>query len=219
MEIVSVGLSWVYSSHFFLRASEWHKFWLFLAVGPNASHKEIEERIRLDTHWCKLVETKELFKGNYLDLVPAEDLMVHIEGLIVLLLDLFFSALSSFDIWMVAGLEIFLDVIDWELSLALEVNSFVGFEYYLSSILAQLTFDRVDELVISDDTVFVGIEGFKNTLDVFRVNFKTEVLDAFCELKKVKSSWVVSIHHSESARERDQAPAATLQQLDSETLH
>jgi hypothetical protein len=37
-----------------------------------------------------------------LDLVPAEDLI----------LDLFFSALSSFDIWMVAGLEIFLDVID-----------------------------------------------------------------------------------------------------------
>jgi hypothetical protein len=47
-----------------------------------------------------------------LDLVPAEDLMMHIEGLIELLLDLFFSALSSFDIWMVAGLEIFLDFID-----------------------------------------------------------------------------------------------------------
>ena len=97
--------------------------------------------------------------------------MVHIKGLIELLLDLFFSALSSFDVWMVASLEIFLDVIDLELSLAWEVNSFVGFEYYLGSVLAQLTFDRVDELVISDHTVFVGIEGVENTLDVFRVNF------------------------------------------------
>jgi len=45
-------------------------------------------------------------------LVPAEDFMVHIEGLNELLLHFFLSALSGLDVRMIACLKIFLDFSD-----------------------------------------------------------------------------------------------------------
>lgn len=114
--------------------------------------------------------------------------MVHIEGLVKLLLHFILSAFSSFDVWVVARLEIFLDVIYLELSLSLKVDVFVGFNYYLGSVLAQLAPYRVDELFIVNHAIFIDVKRIKNTFDILGVYFESEVLDCFIELKHVERS-------------------------------
>jgi len=117
--------------------------------------------------------------------------MVHIEGLVKLLLHFILSAFPSFDVWVIARWEIFLDVIYLELSLSLKVDVFVGFNNYLGSVLAQLAFYHVDELFIVNHTIFIGVKRIKNTFDIFGVYFESEVLDCFIELKHVERSWVI----------------------------
>lgn len=130
-----------------------------------------------------------LIRGDdAIGLSSVEGVVMLLEGLEELFKDLVFSALPRFDIRVHLSVVSLLDVVKAEGAITVVVKRLEGSKCELSPEGVHRTNDSSDELVVVNDTIFVGIEGFEESLNILRVDLDSKVIASLGKLVRIEGT-------------------------------
>ena len=111
-----------------------------------------------------------------------------LKGVKELVEDVLFGLLSRHDIWVLLSVVTGADVVDIELSAAIQVNHLECFLDEALSASVHRAHNLSQELVIDDLTVVIRVESFKDCLDLKRLVSDAIALECLCEFFAVQTA-------------------------------